>query len=107
MSSLLVSLAYVAAPLSCEGVVVVVIVSSEVVPVVPFFFVAACGVSNRRVGDKLLVESVPGMGEHYNSKEMHTNQVGKFLFLYSMCPINVHYRGIYRRCFAFQVQLLL
>ena len=39
--SLLAPFAYVAAASSCEGLVVVVVVSSEVAPVVPLFFVAA------------------------------------------------------------------
>jgi hypothetical protein len=33
----------------------------------------------------LLVESVSGMGEHYNSKKMHTNRVGSFLSLSIQC----------------------
>ena len=49
-------------------VVVVVVVSAEATLVSPFFFAAMwCGVSNRWVGAKLLVESVFGMDEHYNS----------------------------------------
>ena len=39
--SLLAPFACVAAASACEGVVVVVVVSSEVAPVVPLFFVAA------------------------------------------------------------------
>jgi len=54
----------------------------------------------------VLVESVSGMGEHYNSNGNARKTKWEVFSLYSMCPINEHYRGIYRRRFAFQVQFL-
>ena len=79
--SLLASFACVAATSPCEGVVVVV--SSEVAPVVPLFFVAdmwcieptggrarSATVGAGGVGLQwVLVESVSGMDGHYNSTE--------------------------------------
>ena len=94
MSSLLVPFACVAAASPCEGVVVVVvIVSSEVAPVVPIFFVAAMWCIEPMGGAKLLVESVSGTDGHYNSKGQAPNSSSNILSLYSMCPINEHYRG--------------
>ena len=40
----------------------------------------------------LLVESVSGTDGHYNSKGQAHNSSSK-CSLYSMCPINEHYRG--------------
>jgi len=51
----------------------------------------------------VLVESVSGMGEHYNSNGNARKTKWEVFSLYSMCPINVR---IYWRRFAFQVQLL-
>ena len=78
MLSLLVLVPCAAAASSCGGsvvVVVVVVVSAEVALVSSFFFATMrCGVSNRRVGTKLLVESVSGWDEYHNSKEMRTER---------------------------------
>ena len=74
---LLVLLACVAVASSCSGViiVVVVIVSSKTALVAPFFFaIMWCGVSNRQVGAKLLVESAFGMDEHNNNNKEYAHR---------------------------------
>ena len=53
----------------------------------------------------MLVESVSGTDKHYNSTG-NARKTRRECSLYSMCPINVHYRGIYRWRSASQMQLL-
>ena len=54
--------------------------SAEAPLVAPFFFAAMwCGEANRRVGTKLLVESVFGEDEHDNSLGKHVVRRGSEL----------------------------
>ena len=44
-------------------------------------------------GARVLVESISGMDRHYNSKGQAHNSSSNILSLYSICPINEHYKG--------------
>ena len=68
---------------------------------------AITSVSNRRVGAKLLVESVSETDEHDNSKGRHGNQVIQCsfsIFPKSLPSMNIT-QGIYRCRYTFNVQL--
>ena len=88
--SLLAPFACVASTLPCEGVVVVVVVSSEVAPVVPLFFVAAMWCIEPTGGRQTVGAKLTGTT---TVRDKHTIQAVNVLSLYSMCPINKHYRG--------------